>query len=221
MTETIDSKQNNCTLVAVREVTRFSDSEILTGFRKHGYRDDKGMSNYAWINAAKSLGLEIESIGIEYESKSSAYIDRYGAERLRYNVKSLTLGQFIREFSVGVYFVSVSGHALVIRDGKIVDHNHRRSFGVRRQVKFAHKVLNAPVIEQSKLSKFLMFPKVMAKPRGKTASYSRYVDAWLYVSKNGNVTAKQLLEHTQYTKADLRHDLKKGLITYKPQQENI
>lgn len=203
----INLMKNNCTLVAVREVCRLPDADIFTAFRKHGYKDNKGLPNYQWIKAAKELGLVMEEVGTRIEGK--AYTN-YGAVHQ-------TLSQFLKLYPTGVYFVSVNSHALVVRDGKVVDHNKRDSLGLRRPVYFAHRVLNAPAVAPVELSPYLMIPRWRAKSAN-SESGKRFRDAAVYLARNSNVTAENLIKNSTYTLADLNHDLKKGLIVYQPQE---
>lgn len=205
MGETIDAMNNNCTLVAVREVSRLPDDVIFKAFRVRGYKDNQGMRNPQWIGAAQDLGLQVESVTVRVDA---------GVTEFGYKLKKwLSLGQFLKEFSEGVYFVSVTGHALVVRDGKIIDHNRRWSLGLRRQVRFAHKVLNAPTIVEE-FTNFLEIPRHGVKRVG-TAAWDRWMSASEFLRTKENVTREMLLENTDYTEADFKHDFNKGLIVYK------
>ena len=59
--ETISSMNNNCSLVALKEVTNAPDEVIFRAVRKNGYKNNKGMYTHQIIAAAKELGLEVET----------------------------------------------------------------------------------------------------------------------------------------------------------------
>ena len=192
--EKIDNFTNNCTLIAVREVTRLSDEEILTAFRKVGYVDNKGMRNSQWTKAAQMLGCKLSKVDNRYDKVGQSWRER------------MTLAMFCREYPYGTYFVSVSGHALVIRDGKIIDHNYGMTWSPSRKVVFAHRVVNAPEVNVE-LTEFLEIPYPGAK-KNWTKSGMRFWCAASFIRDRGDVTLEDILRETPYTMADFKHDLK-------------
>lgn len=203
MYDKISDFNNNCTLVAVKEVTQMDDAVILEAFKRHGYVENKGMKHDAWTTAASELGMQLEVIRTEL----NWYADgRYGY---------MTLGQFIKANPVGVFFISVSRHAFVVRDGKVVDHNQRYRLGLRREVRRAKRVLNAPAIAAKETGGYV---KVNIQPRFAkrvgTASWQRYLNMTLFLAHNATATPEEIFANTDYTKADFAHDIKKGLISY-------
>ena len=204
----ISALNNSCTLVAVKEVTRKPDAEIIQAFLAHGYKPHKGMVHHKWTAAARDLGMELEEVSTKAET-GDAYDDG------SYWTKRMTLGEFVKKNSTGTYFVSVLGHALVVREGKVVDKG-RNNLGLRRKVKFAKLVKNAPPVEVAPSTGGLkpVIAPIHAKRYG-TASYLRYKSMYEFVtSYNGYPKAEEVLKNTQYTAADLTHDLKKGLVEY-------
>lgn len=155
MSDTIDSKRNNCTLVAVREVSRLPDDQILAAFRRFGYRDHKGFNSYGYISACGALGLQITQIDrrslsiegrAEYVFRKRPYSFGEGDEdedriEARNPNTRITLGMFCRQRKEGVFLVQVSGHLLVVRGGQIVDHNMYGRLA-RRRVRSAWLVHN-------------------------------------------------------------------------------
>ena len=221
----IDALTNNCTLVAVREVTRLPDADILKVFREFGYKDNEGMPTSEWTAAAKKLGLKLERVNTRKEGLSSrrsvAVKNPYYIRDLDDNINhyrtidpgKFTLADFCREYKRGVYFVVVSGHALVVRNGKVVDHNYTYTLGMRRRVVRAFRVHNPPEVTE-KLSPYIKVVKISAKRPG-TKAWDRLWDATEYIRRKGEVTKNELLLCTSYTLLDFNHDMKKGIIAYK------
>ncbi len=186
---------NNCTLRAVKEVSRLDDKVILDAFLKHGYKPNAGMTHDKWTAAAKDLGLKMEEV-----------------ETTKDNIHYITLAEFVRSYPIGTYFVSVHAHALVVRDSKIID--NPGSLGYRRRVRRAKRVLNAPALERIIATKLAVhISPDRAKRRG-TESYKRYVAMVNYISTNPAAKPSEIFKATIYTDADFNHDLKKGLIGY-------
>lgn len=197
-TDKISDLDNNCTLRAVKEVSRQEDAAIIAAFKKHGYRPNKGMRHDNWTAAARDLGLELEEIRTRY---NPGIDQRYGC---------MSLAQFIKRNPMGTFFVSVSAHALVVRDGKVVDGGQLR---LRRKVKRAKKVLNAPAIVAATVARGFTINTRVGKRHG-TDSWYRYGEFTAYVANNPSATVADVLANTSYTKADFTHDVKKGFISY-------
>lgn len=225
MEEQISRFRNNCTLVAIKEVTRKPDAEIIQAARKNGYVNDKGMRNSQWINAARQLGLELKEVAIkpdgahgrlvQYERYNSYYDQHMTCQR--WLSPNFTLGEFIKEYPKGTFLISVMGHALVVRDGKVVDHNRWGNFGFRRRMVSAHLVLNPPELK-IEFTPYLMIPRKAVKRRG-TAAYMRFIEAIEYLNSQPNVTIEMLTKNTKYTYADFKHDFAKGIVAYVPQNQ--
>lgn len=202
--ETIASKGNNCTLVAVKEVSRKPDEEIFKAFRKNGYRDNQGMYNTQWTKAAMDLGLQLEKVEVIARNTDNGYLT-YARN---------TLNDFLRAHKKGTFLLSVRGHALAVRDGRVVDHNKRDGAGLRRGVMAAWRVINAPVVAVMATGKLMVrVPSYRAKQKG-TASHDRYFLMAQYLHNNPEAKIQDIIKNTPYTKADYNHDLKRGLIAY-------
>lgn len=205
----ISKMRNNCTLVAVHEVSRKPAEEIFKAFRNHGYKDNKGMVNHQWIGAARELGLELEEVNSRRDKNGGTAWDGR-----RWSESKLTLGEFIKIFVKGVYLISVQGHALVVREGKVIDKNYSK-LSLRRRVYVIHRVLNPTVVEE--LTSGLLHIRIRpynAKRWG-TASYYRYEEMYNYLENNPKATIQEIYKNTKYTSADFKHDFAKGLINYK------
>jgi len=125
----INKLRNNCTLKAVKYVTRKSDKAVIEAFKNNGYRYHKGMYRIQWIKAAKELGCVLEPVNIVQDAgKTTAH-------------KYMTLAQFIKNYPKGRYFISIKGHALVIAYGKIIDPNFNNKQGLKNRVRNADKIL--------------------------------------------------------------------------------
>lgn len=182
----IDGLKNACTLKAVKEVSRLDDQTIIKAFLNNGYKPNDGMYHDQWTKAAEELGLHLVEIN---------------------GFRSATLAEFLRNHTTGVYFVSVRGHALVVRDGKVIDYKR----GARRRVLRIKKVMYAPVVESVESAKLVFKTPILVK-RPTAKSFWRYKEAWEYVTKNPQCSIEDIFANTSYTRADYRHDKQKGFI---------
>jgi hypothetical protein len=214
----IESYHNNCTLVAVKLMAqgRHTDEEILTAFRANGYKDDDGMSHYKWTKAAADLGFELETVKIP-RPKGSKYITYdndyawWGEVTRRVDHGKYTLAQFIKDNPQGDFFISVVGHALCVRDGRVMDPNCRSS-SLSRRVTGAKRVLNAP----ARLADGRRLEILVLKGKWDSAARARRAAAWQwcenYKATHGGQAPllEDVLENTPLTKADVNWDLKRG-----------
>jgi hypothetical protein len=194
MPESIACFTNNCTLVAVKELTGRSDDDILTAFRNHGYIENDGCYAQTYLNALKELGYDPQGVR-----------SFWGA----------TVKFFLKNCDrTATYLVRTSGHAFVIRKGVVVDPNYRRR-GAARILRGAWLIPNAHEPEVGDRVRFVRSPW-NAKRFG-TKSYARYAKAHHYAGTmwdeyRKRPTAEELIANTEYTRADLKYDLDAGHV---------
>lgn len=145
-TKSIEHFSSNCTLVATREVTGRPDREIIDEFLAAGWKPDHGFSTHKYMNIIRTkFGHEIEEVPTKVPGRSwssTTYVDQYGYERYRSSpAHRMTLSMFVEAYPTGTYMVAVTGHALVVRDGRVVDPNFRK-VGMGRRVVIAHLIKN-------------------------------------------------------------------------------
>ena len=202
--DTINSKRNNCVLVALREVSNLPDEAILSAVRKHGYREDKGMYQGHYHAAAQNLGLLLgETV------RPQAFFPAEASSGHVYSLpfRKMTINKVLPHLSKGVYFLRVEGHVMVVRDGRLVDHNWSKA-SLRRRVLDVTQVLNAYVPPVKGYVKCV-------RSRGRRAgvpSWHRYEAMKAYLKANPETTPEQLVSNSPYLKADVRWDLKRGNI---------
>lgn len=189
----IDKFNNNCTLVAVREFSDATEDQILAAFRANDFIANRGMYHHKWIKAATDLGLRVSKLSYQ-------------------QINGMTVAAFCKKFNEGDFFVTISGHALNIRDGRVIDTNTGGK--ARARVRTAELVHNAKPAESGErfvMERFPGWSKSAAKNRRRdayhwAAEYSRNNDRRL-------PTADEVVSNTSYSKADLNWDVKRGFVT--------
>jgi hypothetical protein len=87
------------------------------------------------FNGSNSDTFRIKYVGSE-PKKGGKLINRdYTHKKVAYTVKA-----FMNKYKVGTYFILVNKHALVIKDGQIIDNPDMRFTGYRRVVEHAFKI---------------------------------------------------------------------------------
>lgn len=214
--KTIDQLANNCTLVAVRELTGASDEDVIQAFLAHGYVRGRGTHSCTYLNALRDLGLVALEVDVKIEGRS-AWNDR------------MTLGMFCRTYTRGVYLVKVSHHAFVVRDGIVVDPNVSGK-KLRRRVIQAWSVPGAAASRY--LAKNAHKIKRGSDPlvyfhgpshRHSGNSLRKENQAGLYIIQHGEwtetphgllktVRLSEILSNTDYDRRDVAFDLKRGRL---------
>lgn len=211
---TIASYSRNCTLVAARQLLApaVSDDAILAAYRTHGYRDNRGMYEECYVAAMRDLGLQLEALPWCWNRRTEEVCgDGSGSAGTRERWMPATLGTFCRLYRRGTYLVKVHGHALIVRDGAVVDPNTRR-IGARRRVWSVYRVVNAWVPPAGRYLQ-LCVPPARARRPG-SAACERWIALHELVRQRDpeRTTPEQALALTPYTRADLAYDLRTGRV---------
>jgi hypothetical protein len=110
----LNKDTNNCTVLALAATTGVSYDEAY--------------------NIAKNIWLRKSKKGVRTNTLNSYFTNDLYAKKIDtkkvYHIKhsnkdvvcKMTVGTFAKEYPKGNYYVLVSGHALAINDGKILDH---------------------------------------------------------------------------------------------------
>ena len=127
-----DSKENydgSCAVLALQAATGSSYADAREyATTKLGFRPKKGTPNYTLMNMEKMSCLGHTATKIERDERPK------------------TLNQACKAYSEGSYFVIVQGHALCVKDGKLIDNGYeidpsdKANFRGRRRVIFAIKM---------------------------------------------------------------------------------
>ena len=222
---------NNCSLVAVKEVSGAPDRVILDHFQNRGYIPHCGTMDHQYLGVLLDLQIKFENIstlvvGRSYLVEST---DDDGYRPFRSNpARYTTLKQFCKDHPEGVYLVRGNGHAWVVRDGRVIDPNvasgARKKFG--RRVENAWHILNpAPSTYAEKvgaetyklkrgedpLVRF-RYPSTFRK-RG-TKCFAQEYQARCYINQfakvSGRVRLSELINSTTYDRSIAAWDLKHG-----------
>ena len=79
---------------------------------------------------------EIQYVGSSPKTGGKLYNRNYTHKKVAYTVKT-----FLQKYTKGTYIVLVNKHALVIKDGVLIDNGNTRYNGYRRTVESAFKVI--------------------------------------------------------------------------------
>jgi hypothetical protein len=149
-TETNDD--NNCTVMALKSVTGWSEIECQTILQKAGRIPNEGFHIVEFLSKCKG---KIEDVKFKLAYRKSHWGDKdYDACQ-----KLITLKRFATENPIGVYYVVTKDHALAIINGIIVDNQSGKSAGDGRGIKVAYKVTGNIKPNIGKITKADLAPK--------------------------------------------------------------
>ena len=111
----------NCTVRALANCTDMPVTQAKSILAKHGRKDHAGAYLETMIAAYAEAGLSF----LGYFGKSKrVYTEKYHASANRYcsdHHSGITLAKFCSVYNRGSYIVSVKGHAVCVRGGKVID----------------------------------------------------------------------------------------------------
>lgn len=110
----LNNDSNNCTVLALAATTGSSYDQAYNVAENMWFRKRKKGVRTNTLDAYFTKTLQAPKIG----TKKVYHIKHSNKEV----VCKMTVGTFAKEYPIGNYFVLVSGHALAINDGKILDH---------------------------------------------------------------------------------------------------
>jgi len=110
----LNNDSNNCTVLALAATTGSSYDQAYNVAENMWLRKKKKGVRTNTLDAYFTKTLGVPKIG----TKKVYHIKHSNKEV----VCKMTVGTFAKEYPIGNYFVLVSGHALAINDGKILDH---------------------------------------------------------------------------------------------------
>jgi hypothetical protein len=205
--ETIMQFRNNCTLVAIKEITGADDAAVLAAVRKHNYKNNQGMYASDYMAAANDLGIKFG------EMKSTLNFARANGPSAGYAMpKHPTLGVVASHLKKGTFLVRTKRHVLVVRDGKIVDTNWNKP-SLRRDTFDYVEVLNPHAPEKKGFLKSARRAGAGCKYGSKNWHICKAAHDYLATHKD--VTAKELLDNCSdkgFHRAYLNWELKRGNI---------
>lgn len=116
------SEHRDCTVRALANSAGILYGNAHNILRKHGRKDGKGCTHKVWHDAYINNGMSL--VGIYGTTKAAKHISK------RLNIaanKGITLGRMLPQLNNGKYLVIITGHALAVVDGAVIDLNHNRS----------------------------------------------------------------------------------------------
>lgn len=201
--KSISDFRNNCTLVAARELTGRPDAEIMHAFLEYAnWTPGNGCYQHNVLSTLRLLGAQTKDITLNWRK-----------------FQEPTLGQFCADYPQGSFYVSVRGHALVVRDGHIIDPNYSGRLAKRRRVLCAVQILNPPPSPVTLPPRQLTrgsdpVVRMQSMPSNARSGYRsksavRYRIAFQNHGKQ-DIRLSVLTTQTAYTRADAAYDIKHG-----------
>ena len=203
--ERIEHYRNNCTLVALKEISGKSDAEILAAVRRNNYKNNQGMYQDDYLRAGRELGM----IFGENKYCTTLFVDQFeGNVSIKYNIPRITLSAILKKLGKGTFLVRTPRHVLVVRDGKMVDKN------------FYRPKLGRSAIDYTEVKNAYQAPKLGVLKVARENSRKRGTRPWIiaekvfnYIKANPKATAAEVLKVSPgYSQSWLNWDLKRGNI---------
>ena len=141
----LNGDQKNCSVLSLAAATNMSYDRAYTVAEKIWSRKikkgvlAKEITNFFDANSFVVNDIDQKFIGKKVGVRSAYVYKKTG----KVNFCQMNLSTFAKQYSKGTYYVLVRGHALVVKEGEIVDHKYLESKTKRR-------VLNAWKIEEIK-----------------------------------------------------------------------
>jgi hypothetical protein len=109
-------EKNDCTVRALANAggIDYADAHVL--LKKHGRRNHCGAKFTTMHKAYADAGFVLDSVhGTTGQARFVAYFTKRKAQ------EGVTLGKLLPKLAFGEYIVNVTGHALAVVNGKIID----------------------------------------------------------------------------------------------------
>jgi len=220
---------NNCTVLALKSVTGWSEKKCYGIMKSLGRVDNRGFNVFdAIVNANGKIG----SIKLMPVYLNNTYISRWREypysqweeeNEMPLNFRGTpwelavsdwgddyTIGSFAKTFNKGIYYITTRDHALAIVNGDVID--NVTCEGLRRKVVTAHKVVGKVNPKISKLS-----------VNGAKKTYPRleHFEKVVYVGKNIKDGRRILLKNGQKVIIYSQNAKKQVRINLKERHSNV
>lgn len=117
-----------CAVCALQYVSQVDEEAVLRICALHGFKTGQGMHDKDWRAAAATL--EIKSRGVSMTQRS--------------------LGQFLKDYPTGLFFVATHDHLFVVDHGRIIDPRNKKPPGLKRMLRQAWRVTKIkPVVQKT------------------------------------------------------------------------
>ena len=115
-------ESNDCTVRALANAANIPYETAHNLLRKHGRKSARGCNSDVWHKAYNEAGFRL--LGIYGTTARTRHMSR----KLDVNPKSgITIGRMLPSLGDGAYIVVITGHALAIVDGNIIDTGFSKS----------------------------------------------------------------------------------------------
>ena len=116
------AEERDCTVRALANSAGIVYGNAHTILKKHGRKDKRGCTNKVWHDAYTNTGLSL--VGIYGTTKAA----RHMSKRLNLAAyKGISLGRILPTLTEGSYIVIITGHALAVVSGHVIDKGLNRS----------------------------------------------------------------------------------------------
>ena len=116
------NEHRDCTVRALANSAGILYGNAHNILRKHGRKDGKACTNQVWHDAYTNTGLSL--VGIYGTTKAA----RHMSKRLNLAAyKGISLGRILPTLTEGSYIVIITGHALAVVSGHVIDKGLNRS----------------------------------------------------------------------------------------------
>jgi hypothetical protein len=111
-----NDERNDCTVRALANALDIDYNHAHEALSKQGRKNGKGCSQKVWHTAYTKQGLTL--LGVYGTTNRSRQLSKYSGMK---SSKGITLGKLINTLGKGRFAVVVTGHAICIIDGQIID----------------------------------------------------------------------------------------------------
>lgn len=114
-------EDNDCTVRALASANSMRYDKAHKLLKKFGRKDRKGAFFGTMLNAYNEVGFELKTIhGNTGTAKDARNICSYFGANYHFK-KGITLGKLLPNLAIGNYIVNITGHAIAVVDGEIID----------------------------------------------------------------------------------------------------
>lgn len=109
-------EDNDCTVRALANATGMDYADAHALLKKHGRKDRRSVNHRTFISAYAEVGFEVMQVfGSTRSAREAERITEVKAS------KGCTLKNIMPKLQHGVYIVNITGHALAVVHGKVID----------------------------------------------------------------------------------------------------
>jgi hypothetical protein len=109
-------ESNDCTVRALANATGMDYTDAHALLKKHGRKDRRGANYRTFIGAYAEAGFEV--VSVHGSTRSAGVAERIAEVEAS---KGCTLKNIMPKLQHGVYIVNITGHALAVVHGKVID----------------------------------------------------------------------------------------------------